>query len=321
MPNQFDMGLGKRKAIYMYFPQGIPAVVTIDADRCIYHKRIRAGKEPACQKCMEACQAGAVDFEQQDEDVDVDVGAIIVATGLTQYDAHKLPQYGYGKIKNVLTGLEMERLLSASGPTGGHAVRLSDDKPAKTVAFLQCVGSRNVSHSAFCSSVCCMHSTKEAILAHDHDRELKSYILYTDFRAVGKGFQEYMHRAQNEYNVEYIRTRASDIEEDANGCPIVNYEDITTGEKKHLKVDLAVLAMSLVPSESTAEIANTLGLELDENGFIKTDPLYLVRTTKEGVFACGYCQGPLDIPESVAQASGAAAEAAQHLVTRKLQKA
>jgi heterodisulfide reductase subunit A len=315
------MNLGKRKAIYMYFPQGIPACMTIDADKCIYHKRVRAGKKPACRNCEKECQAGAVDFEQKDEEIVIQANAIVVSTGLSQYDAGKLPQYGFGKIKNVVTGMEMERLLSASGPTGGHVEKLSDHKPVKKIAFLQCVGSRNIGHSAFCSSVCCMHSTKEAILANDHDREVKSYILYTDFRAVGKGFQEYMHRAQNEYGVEYIRARASDIQEDADGSPVVNYEDITTGEKGQLKVDLVVLAMSLIPSESTVHVADALGLELDKNGFIKTDPLYPVRTTREGIFACGYCQGPLDIPESVAQASGAAAEAAQHLAARKLQKA
>jgi heterodisulfide reductase subunit A len=248
--------------------------------------------------------------------VELKVGAVIVATGFSQFDARKLPQYGYGKIKNVITGLECERLLSAGGPTGGHLVRLSDHKAAKKVAFLQCVGSRSVRarNSAFCSSVCCMHSTKEAILANEHDKELQSYILYTDFRAVGKGFQEYRLRAENQYGVKYIRARASDIDEAADGSVIVRYEDGETGEKKELIVDLAVLAVSLVPVEGIAETADVLGLELDSNGFIATDPLCPVQTTREGIFACGYCQGPLDIPESVAQASGAAAKAAEYIV-------
>jgi len=304
------MGLSERKAVYFYYPQAIPPVPCIDKENCIM---LVKGK---CGVCKKFCPADAVDFKQKDEVVELKVGAVIVATGFSQFDARKLPQYGYGKIKNVITGLECERLLSAGGPTGGHLVRLSDHKAAKKVAFLQCVGSRSVRarNSAFCSSVCCMHSTKEAILANEHDKELQSYILYTDFRAVGKGFQEYRLRAENQYGVKYIRARASDIDEAADGSVIVRYEDGETGEKKELIVDLAVLAVSLVPVEGIAETADVLGLELDSNGFIATDPLCPVQTTREGIFACGYCQGPLDIPESVAQASGAAAKAAEYIV-------
>jgi heterodisulfide reductase subunit A len=310
--NEYEMGLSERKAVYFYYPQAIPPVPCIDKENCIM---LVKGK---CGACKKFCLADAVDFEQKDEVVELKVGAVIVATGFSQFDAKKLPQYGYGKIKNVITGLECERLLSAGGPTGGHLVRLSDHKPAKRVAFLQCIGSRSVRNSAFCSSVCCMHSTKEAILANEHDKELESYILYTDFRAVGKGFQEYRLRAENQYGVKYIRARASDIDEAQDGSAIVRYEDGETGEKKELIVDLAVLAMSLVPAEGTTEVAEILKLELDSNGFVKTDPLCPVQTTREGIFACGYCQGPLDIPESVAQASGAAAKAAEFIANSQI---
>ncbi|MFH1421562.1 MAG: hypothetical protein ABIH42_02460 [Planctomycetota bacterium] len=303
--------MNKRKAIYFFYPQAVPSIPCIDKDNC---QMLLKGK---CGICKKTCPRDAVDYEQKDEVVELNVNAVVIATGFSQFDAKTLPQYGYGKIKNVVTGLECERLLSSGGPTSGHLERLSDHKPAKKVAFLQCVGSRSVRKSSFCSSVCCMHSTKEAILANEHDKELESYILYTDFRAVGKGFQEYRLRAENQYNVKYIRARASDIEEAQDSSVIIRYEDGETGQKIDLVVDLAVLAMSLVPAEGTANVANILGVELDANGFIKTDPLCTVQSTKEGVFACGYCQGPLDIPESVAQASGAAAKAAEFVFVKQ----
>lgn len=318
--NVFDMGLGKRKAIYMYYAQGIPACMTIDADHCVYHKRIRAGKEPACQNCQKVCEADAVNFEQKDEEETVEVGAVVVATGFSQFDAAKLPQYGYAKIKNVITGLEMERLMSAAGPTGGHLVRLSDHEPVNKIAFLQCVGSRDVRHSRFCSSVCCMHSTKQAIIANEHDKEVQSYIFYTDFRAVGKGFQEYQQRAINEASTTYIRARVAEISEDPDGSPVVWYEDTTSRTVKSMKADLAVLAMSLVPTPGARELGETLGIEVDDCGFFVTDPMEPVKATRPGIFACGYCQGPLDVPESVMQASGAAAAAAEYLA-QKTEKA
>ena len=307
VPDEFDMGLRMRKVIHLYFLQAVPLVVTIDRERCPY---ITKGKGH-CGICKEICQRGAIDFEQQDQEIALHVGAIVVATGFDPFDPSVVRQYGYGKYRNVITSLEYERLISASGPTGGHLQRLSDKEPAKRLGFIQCVGSRDMKHNRFCSSVCCMYATKEAILANEHDREARSTIFYTDLRAAGKGFQEYVARAEREYNVTYVRSRVAEITQDENESPIIWYEDTPSGQVGSETVDLVVLAISLVPRRGAKELAALLGVELDEYNFIKTDPFSPTDTTRPGVFACGYCRGPADIPESVAQASGAAARAAE----------
>jgi heterodisulfide reductase subunit A-like polyferredoxin len=243
----------------------------------------------------------------------------VVATGFDPFDPAVVKPYGYGKYRNVITSMEYERLISASGPTGGHLWRQSDREPVKKLAFLQCVGSRNLNHNRFCSSVCCMYATKEAILANEHDRDVESTIFYTDLRAAGKGFQEYVARAKREYKVNYVRGRVAEITQDEQERPVVWYEDTESSNgsgapynrKKSETVDLVVLAISLVPRRGAQKLADLLGIELDEYNFVKTDPFDMADTTRPGVFACGYCRGPADIPESVAQASGAAARAAQ----------
>lgn len=308
--SSFDMNLKQRGAMAFENLQAYPPAPALDEEHCVH---MLTGN---CGVCASVCPTDAVDYEQTEEKVNLPVDAVVVATGFEQFDAAKLPQYGYGKIKNVVTGLEMERLLSASGPTGGHLARLSDHKPVGKLAFLQCVGSRDVRNSRFCSSVCCMHSTKQAIIANEHDKKLESFIFYTDFRAVGKGFQKYQHRAVNEANTTYIRARVAEISEDPDGSPVVWYEDTTSREVKGMKVDLVVLAMSLIPSPASVELAERLGIEADQSGFFVTDQMEPVKTTKPGVFACGYCQGPLDVPESVMQASAAAAAAAEYIAQK-----
>jgi heterodisulfide reductase subunit A-like polyferredoxin len=277
-----------------------------EALRCL-----RCGICAECWRCVEACGLKCIDHQMADETYDLNVRAIVVATGFDPFDPSVVKQYGYGRYRNVITSLEYERLISASGPTGGHLGRLSDKQPVKRLGFIQCVGSRDLKHYPFCSSVCCMYATKEAILANEHDREVRSTILYTDLRAAGKGFQEYMDRARREYNVTYVRARGAEITQDANECPIIWYEDTQSGERRGETVDLAVLAVTLVPRRGAKELAELLGVELDEYDFIKTDPFSPMDTTRPGVFVCGYCRGPADIPESVAQASGAAARAAE----------
>jgi heterodisulfide reductase subunit A len=321
VPDEFDMGLRMREAIYTYFMQAVPAVAAIDREYCLYLTKGR------CGICKRICQAGAIDYEQKDSEFALDVGAIVVATGFDPFDPAVVKPYGYGKYRNVITSMEYERLISASGPTGGHLWRQSDREPAKKLAFLQCVGSRNLNHNRFCSSVCCMYATKEAILANEHDRELESTIFYTDLRAAGKGFQEYVARAKREYKVNFVRGRVAEITQDEQERPVIWYEDTEglagqagkgsngarspDGRKKSETVDLAVLAISLVPRRGAQELADLLEIELDEYNFIKTDPFATADTTRTGVFACGYCRGPADIPESVAQASSAAARAAE----------
>ncbi len=312
-PDEFNVGLSRRRAIYLPFPQAVPRKMTIDADYCLYLADREKGR---CRLCEEVCQAGAIDWEQQEEIVELDVGAIVVATGFDPYDVSALKEYGFGTIPNVITGLQYERLVSASGPTSGELKRPSDGNHPRTVAFIQCVGSRDVNYNPYCSSVCCMFATKEAILANEHDPELKSYIFYTDLRAGGKRFQEYIARAKEEYQVTYVRGRPGVIGENPEtGNLIVRYEETTARQVREMEVGLVVLCQALVPRRGQRELAEVLGIELDEYGFVRLpDRLsHPVDTTVPGIFACGYCQSPQDIPDSVTQASGVAACIAEML--------
>jgi heterodisulfide reductase subunit A len=305
MPDPFNVGLDERRAIYLLFPQAVPMVMTIDPEHCTYLTR---GK---CGLCQKICQAGAIDFEQQEQELDLEVGAVVVATGYDFYDPTSIGQYHYHLYPNVITALEYERLISASGPTGGHLLRLSDSKPAKTIGFVQCAGSRHVRHNRYCSTVCCVHSVKEAVLAWEHDHEVHSYVFYTDLRGSGKGFREYMDRAERDYNVSFVHGRVAQILEEDDHNPVIKYEDAATSRPQRMRVDLAVLATSLVPRHDARQVAETLGIELDEFGFVKTDPFLPSDTSRLGIVACGCCLGPADIPQSVAQASAAAARAAE----------
>ncbi|MGA3094478.1 MAG: FAD-dependent oxidoreductase, partial [Dehalococcoidales bacterium] len=282
-----------------------------EAARCL-----NCGICSECLECLKACEAKAVDHQLTDEVIEVNPGAIIVATGFDLYDPTKLPEYGYARISNVITAMEFERLTSASGPTAGELKRASDGKIPTTIAFIQCVGSRDFKNKSYCSSVCCMHATKETILANEHHPETRSYIFCMDMRAVGKRFQEYVARAKQEYNVTYIRGRPGKIDVNPqNQNPIVWYEDTITGETKHQEVDLVVLCQALVPTASVKELAAKLGIGLDEHGFARL-PDGLARpvdTDKAGIFFCGYAHSPRDIPDSVVQASAAAARAAEVL--------
>jgi heterodisulfide reductase subunit A len=303
------MELRKREAIYPYYLQGVPAVMTIDRENCLYLTR------GVCRICEKFCTRNAIDFEQKDTEVTVSVGAIIIATGFDTFDPSGIPQYGYKRYRNVITSLEYERLICASGPTGGQLTRPSDKKHVETIAFIQCVGSRDLKNNRYCSSVCCMHATKEAMLAHEHNPKVKSHIFYIDFRAAGKGFQEYVARGEREYNISYIRSRVAKITEDGQENLMIWYEEPQNSKTKIMPVDLVVLATSLIPRKGVEEVAKVLGVGLDEYNFFKTDPLHPLDTTRPGIFVCGCCREPTDIPESVAQASGTAERAAE-IVTR-----
>ena len=306
VPNEFDMGLGIRKAIYVPLPQAVPLVYTIDEENCL-----------KCGLCEKVCGAEAVNLDQEPEEIELKVGAIIVATGFDIFDARRISEYGYGRYQNVITSLELERLLSASGPTGGHLIRPSDGKVPKTIAFIQCVGSRSQrGELPYCSSVCCAYATKEGMLIKEHNPESKIYILYIDLRVFGKGFQEFVNRAKTEYGVEYIKGHPGKIEENPKtGDLVIRYENVVDGKVKEITVDLVVLCPALVPRRDNERLAEILKVELDEYTFFKAkDPLFEpLNTNLSGVFMCGYCQGPKDIPESVAQASGAAAKAAEEI--------
>jgi len=287
-----------------------------EASRCL------AGQIEGCIECHECerrCEPKAIVYTMQDESIELKVGAIILASGLGLYDISPLTEYGYGKIKNVITAMEFERLTAASGPTMGELKRSSDGRIPGNIAFIQCVGSRDFRNKIYCSSVCCMHATKEAMLAFEHHPGTKSTIFYMDMRAVGKRFQEYIARAKKEYNVTYIRGRPGRIEVNSeNDNPIIWYEETTSGEVKSFEAELVVLAQAMVP-QITKDLAKILGIELDEDGFVKAPDKLLqpLDTTRQGIFACGYVHSPRDIPDSVTQASGAAGRAAEAIAGGK----
>ncbi|MFB0562598.1 MAG: FAD-dependent oxidoreductase [Candidatus Lokiarchaeia archaeon] len=307
--NEYDMGLGQSKAIYTPFAQAVPNTYLINADECIYFER---GK---CRTCEKFCPAGAIDFEQKERIEEINVGAIIVATGFDQFDLTQKKEYGYGRFPNVISALEFERLMCASGPTGGHIVRPSDHEAPEKIAWIQCVGSRDTKAKPYCSSVCCMYATKEAIISKEHDPNLDCYIFYIDMRAFGKGFQDFVNRAKDEYDVKYTRGKVSHIIEDPKtNNPKLRFEDMEKMDLGEMEAGLVVLSPALVPSKGTKQLAEILGVNLDENCFIKEKNEFSpVETNVSGIYICGYVQGPKDIPESVAQASAAAAKASELL--------
>jgi heterodisulfide reductase subunit A len=309
--NEFDEGLGMRKAIYMPFPQAVPRAMTIDKENCI-----------ECGLCEKVCEAEAVNLDQKPEEIKLKVGAIIVATGFDIFDPSKILPYGYGRRKDVVTALELERLLCASGPTGGHLTRPSDGKIPKTVAFIQCVGSRDRRHgNPYCSSICCKYAVKDAVLIKEHVPDSRVCIFYIDLRAFGRGFQEFVNRAKTEYGIRFIRSNPGEITYDPETKGLsIWYEDTVTKKIENLKFDLVVLSAALIPRKDVGDLAKVLGIEVDQYGFLKSlgisDP---VDTTVPGIFACGYCLGPKtgDIPDSVSQGSAAASRAAEVLVGGK----
>jgi len=310
---EFDMSMGTRKAIYMPFPQAVPRIATIDKNHCLFFQK------GVCRVCEKFCPAHAINFNQEPEETTLDVSSIILATGLELYDPTPIGEYGYKRHKNVLLSLEFERLINASGPTHGELLRPSDSKHPHRIVFIQCVGSRTQQEGLpYCSSVCCMYATKEAILVKEHNPKSEVYILYMDLRVFGKRFQEFVSRARDEWGVKYINGRvATVIEAPSTKNLSVRYEDVTDGKIEELHADLVVLCPALIPREDNGLLAKILGLELNEYGFFKTgDPLLMsVKTNVPGVFICGYCQAPKDISESVTQASAAAARAAEVFVS------
>ena len=263
-----------------------------------------------CLCCYYKCGLGAINHNMVETQEEVQVGSIILSPGYQVYNARLSQEYGLGRYPNVLNALQLERILSASGPTLGHVQRPSDGRVPKKVAFLQCVGSRDQSHP-YCSAVCCMYATKEAIIAKEHEKEVEPTIFFIDIRAYGKGFDAYYERARKEYGVRYVRCAISRVVEDPRTKNLrITYID-DAGEIKEEEFDLVVLSVGMVPSASTGELAKNLGVELDPYGFAKTDSLAPLATSRPGVYVCGVFQGPKDIPETVAQASGAAAAASE----------
>lgn len=304
-PSKFDQGLSKRKPVYIPFPQAVPPVPVIDAETCLF---LKTGK--CKQTCVEACgERGAVDFDQQDTIEEFDVGAIIAATGFKAFDPSSIAWYGYGKYPQVYTSLEVERLLNASGPTLGK-LTLRDGSTPKSVAIVHCVGSRDENHNEYCSQVCCMYSLKMAHLVKEKS-EAEVYNCYIDIRTPGKGFEEFYNRVQKE-GVNFIRGKVGDISPAAeNGQLIVQVDDTLLGEVRKIPVDMVILAVGLEPQADKEDVRRMLGMSCSTEGFFleKHPKLAPVNTATDGILLAGACQGPKDIPDSVAQATAAAGKA------------
>jgi len=305
-PNIFDMNLGKRKSIYIPFPQAVPPIYLIDPELCL---KITKG---VCGVCEKVCTAEAINYEQKPQEIKLNVGAIVITTGFDSLGKELSSRWGYN-YQNVVSALEYERMLSASGPLGGHIVRPSDHKEPDIIAFVQCAGSRDLREGIpYCSSVCCMYTAKEAIITKEHSENSNCFVFRHDVRAYGKNFYEYTQRAQEEYGVKYFQTKISRIIEDPETRDLViHYEDLKTGEFKDFRADLVVLATPLVPSAGTKELSKVLGIELDDYNFFREKSYFNKSlSSREGVFLAGFCQGPMDIPETVADASGVASQVA-----------
>ncbi len=303
--DEFDMKLRKRRAIYIDYVQGVPSIMTIDKENCLFFTK------NACRICEKVCEREAIDFDQKDEEMELNVGSIIVATGYDIFDPKTLESLGYGRYPNVVTALEFERLISASGPLGGHLTRPSDKNEPKKLAFINCVGSRDIKNNPYCSSCCCMYTTKEAMIAYEHDNEIDTSIFYIDLRAAGKGFREYIQRGGDEYAIKYIKGKVAKILEDDQRNPLIIFEDINTSQVKQLKFDLVILATTMIPKKDAAGLAKILGIKINDYNFFKAENYQPQKSSKEGIFLCGACREPMDIPNSVIDASGAAAKAAE----------
>jgi heterodisulfide reductase subunit A len=308
--NVFNVGLTTRKAVYRPFPQAVPKYPVIDKANCIYFER---GK---CKACEIFCPADAIDFEQEDELLQLQVGNVIIATGYDPFDARRMPQYGYGRLANVFTSVEFERMVNASGPTGGRIVERDGQTEPQSVAIVHCVGSRDKNHNEYCSRVCCMYSLKFAHLVHERLPNAEVYNFYIDIRAAGKRYEEFYHRVMDE-GANFIRGRVAEVTDAARtpeeeGKLIVQAYDTLMGVQRRIPVDMVILSVGMEARHDSQKLVQLFGLGCDFNGFFterhpKLDPTL---TMVEGIFIAGACQGPMAIPETVSQGAAAAARVA-----------
>jgi len=310
--NVFEAGLGTRKVIYRPFPQAVPKYPVIDVENCVYFQR---GK---CKACQIFCptEPNSIDFEQQDEMIQIEVGNIILATGYDLFDVSRIPQYGYGRLANVFTSIEFERMVNASGPTDGKIVMRDMESTPKNVAIVHCVGSRDENYHKYCSKVCCMYSLKFAHLIHERIPEAEVYNCYIDMRTPGKGYEEFYHRLLEE-GTHFIRGKVADVSDVARteteeGKLIVQVEDTLIGKQRRIPVDMVILSPAMEAKPDSKEVSQLFKMGCDFDGFFverhpKLDP---VATMTEGIFIAGACQGPKDVPDTVAQGAAAAARVA-----------
>jgi heterodisulfide reductase subunit A len=314
--NEFDMALKARKAIYRPFPQSEPSAYIIDREACLNDKIL------VCQRCVDVCEPDAIDFDMLPEEVELDVGSILVAVGFQEFDARNLGSYGYGRFPNVITSLELERMLSPTGVTEGHVVRPSDRRTPRRVVFIQCVGARGEGGRPYCSRFCCMNAVKDSMLLREHDPEVEEVtILHTDLRAFGKGFDDFVQRSKDEKSANYVRGRPAKIDQIPGTEELeIFVEDTLQHRQTRIPADLVVLSVAASPSDKAVELAERLGIETDQYGFVAPrDPaVSAVETSRDGIFVCGSAVGPQVIPDAVAQASAAAARAGLFLTGQRV---
>ncbi|MBN2464567.1 CoB--CoM heterodisulfide reductase iron-sulfur subunit A family protein [candidate division WOR-3 bacterium] len=311
LPNEFEGGLSKRRAIYRMYAQAVPNAPTIDRTQCLKFTRDKCG---ACQK---SCKAGAIDYTQQDEEIEVEVGSIVVAAGSKIAPTGLRPEYGHGRYPNVVTSLEYERILSASGPYSGHVKRPSDGKEPKRIAWLQCVGSRDDSvERGYCSAMCCMYAVKEAVITKEHAKHVEPAVFYMDMRSYGKDFDKYVERAEQQYGVRLVRARVAEVREDPETKNLV-LRFAGDGGQRSQEFDMVVLSCGFVPPPELIELSKRLDFELDKYGFAATDQWGPIATTRDGVSVAGSFAQPMAIPEAVTGASGAAAAAEEVLAAER----
>ena len=317
VPNEFNLGMDNRPAIYIPFAQAVPKVATIDPNHC---NMLKNGK---CGVCSKVCAAGAIDYKQQDEYINEKYGAIVVATGFNPISMDKFDEFAYNQSKDVITSLEFERLTNAAGPTAGHLERPSDGKSPKTIVFVQCVGSRCSACAEkgkeYCSKICCMYTAKHAMLVRDKYPETEVYVFYIDVRTPGKNFDEFYRRAVEEYGVKYVKGMVGKVTPEGDKLK-VQASDLIANKQLHIDADLVVLAAAIEPDKSARPLATMLTASMDTNDFFtEAHPkLRPVESPTAGVFLSGACQGPKDIPETVSQASAAAAKVIGLLAKDKL---
>jgi len=305
--SEFNEGLVKRTAIYIPYAQAVPNYANIDPEYCAH---LNTGE---CKICTEYCEADAIDFDQKEKLLDLDVGSVIIANGSDKYDPTPLHEYGFGRYKNVLTSIQFERVLAASGPYEGHLQRPADGKVPTKIAWIQCAGSRNEnSHMPYCSSVCCMYALKEAIIAKEHVKTVEPTIFYMDIRAYGKDFDKYYDQAKD-IGVRFIRSRVGKIKEISETGNLELYYVDDEGKLLIEEFDLVVLSIGLIPGSDIVSLTDKLDVRLNEYNFVNHEGISQIQTTRPGVFVCGPAVSPKDIPETVMQASGAVAEAAEIL--------
>jgi len=321
VPNAFEIGMGARKAVYLPFAQAVPKTYIIDRENCLN------GEFLVCNNCVAKCDRNAINFDDPGKDMELNVGSVVVATGFDTYDATAISSYGYGLFDNVLTNMELERVLNATGPTRGHIVRPSDHKVPKKIAFIQCVGSRGEGKEAgcqYCSRFCCMNAIKDCMLVKQHEPDIEELVIfYIDMRAAGKGFEEFYQRSHNVPELKYVRGRPSKILQDPKTKDLFVYvEDGELGKVSTVRVDMAVLSAGAVASFSNPALAKVLGIALDDNGFFQVNPQINspLQTSRDGVYICGCAAGINDISDSVAQASGAAAEAGKFVAKHRVEE-